>query len=253
MRLCEAPSMATGPQLKAVLALKLHLHPVTVDRYLANLANAGLIRRSGLGGGKAAVHLSGVEYAYVFLSLASPSPSGAAAAAKALGRLFPENSQTGDASLLTSLTGTIEILAMQIRRGDKETAAGDDWELVLCLNPLMASMTWRTQAPDVTRRFFDYQDARTIAPPTEAAPIIRRQTVLTKSVLMIAARLFYADQNENAEAPGRASAPIADDPSPAQAAEGPDSRNSPGSTSRARASAMSHRSLEPCPTESSSD
>lgn len=245
--------MATGPQLKAVLAPELHLHPVTFDRYLANLANAGLIRRSGLGGGKAAVHLSGVEYAYVFLGLAAPSPSGAAAAAKALGRLFPESPQAGDASLLTSLTGTIEILAMQIRRGDTENADGDDWELVLCLNPLMAWMTWRTQAPDVTRRFFDYQDAKTIAPPTEAAPILRRQTVLTKPMLTIAARLFYADQNESAEALPGASAPTVDDPSPAQAAEGPDSPNTPGSTSRACASAMPQRSLEPCPIESSSD
>jgi hypothetical protein len=43
------------------------------------------------------------------LSLASFTPGGAAAAAQALGRLFLENPEAGDASLLTGLAGTIEI------------------------------------------------------------------------------------------------------------------------------------------------
>ena len=219
--------MATGTHLKNVLAPLLQLHPATFDRHLGNLAAAGLLRRSGLGGGKAAVHLSSVEYANILLGLATPFPStGGAEAAKALGRLSPEKLRAGDTTLLTSLASTIELMALQIRRGEQATG-DDDWELTLCLNPLMAAMSWPQQAPGVVRRYFDYVDGTTIAPATEPVPLIRRQTVLTTPLLMTAARLLY--DNGTAEAPGRTPAAEADESLSAHTEE-PESPNSCGST-----------------------
>ena len=222
--------MATGTYLKTVLAPLIGMHPATFDRHLKNLADAGLIRRSGLGGGKAAVHLGPVEYANILLGLATLTPSsGGAEAAKALGSLFPENPQEGDGSLLITLASSIEIIALNIRRNG-QIIADDDWELTLSLNPLTASMIWPNRAPGIIRRWFDYIDAKTIAPVTEPVPIVRRQTVLTTPILMIAARLLF--DTGTAEALPGASAADADEPSPAREEE-PESPDSSDSTSRA--------------------
>ena len=144
------------------------------NRYLTNVAEGGLVRRSGPGSGKAAVHLGAVEIANLLLALAAPHPNEAAKAAKALGDLFPEGPQEGDSSLRTNLAGTIEIMAMRLQHGSSDF--GDaDWELISCLNPLRATMTWPSRGPEAIRRYLPYVDAKTIAPAMRPAPPFRRE------------------------------------------------------------------------------
>jgi hypothetical protein len=203
--------MTTGTELKLKLAPLLCLSTMTLDRYLASLAKAGLIRRSGLGGGKAAHHLLPAEYAYLLLSLAASSPNGAADAARKLGGLFPEPSGAGISSLRTHLTATVESMALDIRLGIKraENQRDQSWRLVLCVNPLSAEATWPAYGPDAVRRYFDYADAQTIVPPPDdAVPLLRRQAVLTAPLLTAIARLC-ADYNEDADPLAGGSASVA--------------------------------------------
>ena len=77
----------------------------------------------------------------MLLSMAAHYHYDAAKAAKALGGLFTETPRAGDSSLLTTIAGTIELLAMRQQRG--ETDLGDpDWQLNLCLDPLEATVIW---------------------------------------------------------------------------------------------------------------
>ena len=185
--------MTTPTQTKEILAPLLRMHEATFNRYQANVAEAKLIRQSGHGGGKAAIHYSAFEYALLVLSFASPTPSGAGAAAKALGGLFPELVEAGVGSLATGLAAAIETYALQIRRGTEDDVDNEDWELTLCLDPLSAWMSWPTRGANAKRRFFyNYLDAKTVLPAVGDPPVVRRETILTKPLLMAVAKL-YAD------------------------------------------------------------
>jgi hypothetical protein len=195
--------MSTGTELKAKLAPLLDMSAVNLDRYLAVLAKAGLIRRSGLGGGKAAHHLQPGEYAYLLLSLAAPTPRTAADAAKELGGVFPHPPREGDGSLLTALTATIATMAMEIRQGiNRERDPRDQsWHLALCVEPLFAEATWPAHGPDAVRKYFHYETSKDIVTaPSDELPLVRRQAVLTAPLLRAVAELC-ADQNEDGEHP----------------------------------------------------
>jgi hypothetical protein len=234
--------MGTGAQLKALLTPLAGIHPASFDRYLTNLAEAGLVRRSGPGSGKAAIHLAAFEIASLLLALASPRPNEAAEAAKALGDLFPEGPREGHSSLRTSLAGTIETMAMRLQHGPADF--GDaDWEVTLCLNPLRATMAWPSRGPEATRRYFPYVDAKTIAPAMRPAPPFRRDSVLTQPLLIRVAKL-YVDQNESAGSSPKEPAPAVPHK---RAAGSSDSLNCSETTARGRVSSTLARS-PPCPT-----
>jgi hypothetical protein len=228
--------MTTGAQLRVLLAPLAGLHPATFDRYLNNLAEAGLARRSRPGRGRAVVDLSADETAHVLLALAAPHPNEAAKAAKALGGLFPEGPQEeANYSLRVVLADAIRTMRLQ--------PSTSDWELILCLNPLRATMATPSLGPKAVRRYLDYENATTIAPATQPAPLFRRDTVLTHPLLLAVARL-YAGANEDADLPARRSA------SPAAhhtcAVESSDSLNSSESTAPACDFSTLARS-PPCP------
>ena len=61
--------MAKATLLKNELASLVRMHPATLDRYLANLAKAGMLLRRP---GGAAAHLEPAEYTNVLLALAAP-------------------------------------------------------------------------------------------------------------------------------------------------------------------------------------
>jgi hypothetical protein len=235
--------MTTGAHLRFVLAPHAGVHPATFDRFLNNLSAAGLARRSGAGRGRAVVDLMSIEIASVMLSLATPHSNEAAKAARSLGGLFPENPQEGDASLRTTLADTIETMAMLLQRGSSDL--GDpDFELILCLNPLRATMAWPSRGPAAVRRFFDYTNATTIAPATQPAPLFRRDTVITQPLLVAVARL-YAGINEDADSPGREPALPANHP--IREVESSDGLDSPESTAPACDFSTLARSPPPCP------
>jgi hypothetical protein len=182
--------MGTAAELKAEICPSIRMHPASVDRYLQDLAQNGIIARSGPGGGKANHHFNSWELAAICLSFASFTPGGAAAAAQALGGLFPEKLGPGDASLQTSLAGTIETYAHNIQRGVTANRDDDDWNLTLSLEPLFAI----SALPNASRRYFDYPN--NAEEPTAPAPTLRRQTILTKSLLMIVAANYANIPNE---------------------------------------------------------
>lgn len=173
--------MSTGTQLATALAPAIGMTAATLERHLYELARAGLIRRSGKGGGKAAVHLEPLEYAEILLSLAAINSTGAAEAAQSIGQLF-SGRIAGAASLRTQLAATIAAFATQIKHGAvQETPA---WELTLCLNPLKAWMTW-PEGQELKR--FYWPDG--IEPPPAASPPFRRETILTEPLLRLVANL----------------------------------------------------------------
>lgn len=168
--------MGTAAELKAEVCPSIRMHPASVDRYLQDLAQNGIIARSGPGGGKANHHFNSQELAAICLSFASFTPGGAAAAAQALGGLFPEHPGPSDASLQTSLAGTIEAYARNIQRGVTADGNDDDWKMTLSLEPLFAIH----DLPNLSRRYIDY-------PQNSNDLTLKRQTVLTKPLLMIVA------------------------------------------------------------------
>jgi hypothetical protein len=189
--------MATGPQLKSLLAPLVGISPTTFDRYLAELAAARLLRRPGPG--YAALPLAAIEIANLLLALAAPRPAGAVEAAKALGGLFPEPPRAGDSSLLTALAGSLEIMARRIAQGvADDDIGGEDFELTLCLAPLRGIMSWPSRGPETSRRYLPYIDSTTVAPAVVSAPF-RRDFVITQTALIAVAKLMAdADQDDDA-------------------------------------------------------
>jgi hypothetical protein len=235
--------MVTGARLRVLLAPLAGLHPASFDRYLNDLDAAGLARRSGPGRGRAVVDLAPIETVHVMLALATPHPNEAAKAAKALGGLSPENPQEGDESLRTTLADTITNMATRLQQGSDDL--GDpDFELILCLNPLRATMAWPSRGPGAVRRYFDYETAATIAPAAQPAPLFRRDTVITAPLLIAVARL-YAGRNEDVgPSPKEPTSPAAHR---ACAVESSDGLDSPESTAPAGVLSTLARSRPPCP------
>jgi hypothetical protein len=189
--------MGTAAELKTALGPATGMHSASLDRYLQTLADARIIRRSRSGGGKANYHLNSWELASICLSLASFTPGGAAAAAQALGRLSPEKPQAGDATLLTSLAGTIESYGRDIQRGVKAHGGDDDWQLTLSLEPLFAMSAWPTRGPQAIRRWLYYStSAGEPELETNEPPALRRQTILTKPLLIIIADNYARTPDE---------------------------------------------------------
>lgn len=188
--------MATGAQLRILLAPLTGISLASLDRYFVDLAEHQLVRRPGPG--RPDIELTALEEAAVLLSLASPRPQGAAAAARALGNLMPDPRE-GDASLLTQLAATLERMEWSLQqRGAALDFADPDWELTLCLDPLRAIMVWTSRGPQATRRFLPYVDAKTVAPATQPPPAFRRDFVLTQPALVAVARL-HAGLNDGAD------------------------------------------------------
>jgi hypothetical protein len=193
--------MGTAAELKIDLSPSIRMHPSSMDRYLQDLAKNGIIARSGPGGGKANHHFNSWELASICLSFAAFTPGGAAAAAQALGGLFPENPGPGDASLVTSLAGIIEVYARDIQRGTTaDRGNDDDWQLTLSLEPLFAVAA----LPHASRRYLDDPNNPKDR-ANEQAPTLRRQTILTKPLLMIVAGNYANTPNEGRR-PGKGSA-----------------------------------------------
>ena len=186
--------MATGPQFVAALAHITGVHTATLDRYLRNLGEAGLIRRSGKGGGKAAVHLLMYEYVTMLLSLAAIHPSGAAHAATTLEDLRDEDPATNFVSLKVTLGMAVQLCAMEIMRGSAGRVVSNDWTLTLCLDPPQAWMSWPPHNP-APKRVFRAEQLALLNEP--AAPALMRHTVITKPLLMLVAE-HCATWNDNA-------------------------------------------------------
>ena len=219
--------MSTGPQAKTELSPVFGLHPATFDRYLRDLGEAGLLRRSGKGGGKAAVHLNDLEYARIFLAMGAIHPGGAASAVKALAKLMPEP-VPGAGSLITELASTIGLLARVIRSGgDAAAALNTRWALTISLDPLLAWISLQLGDGSEIKHYFreDWQVSK-----TEVLPAIQRLTVISSAALLAVASLCARDglpsgvlwepsrprstnpENETAAAPGRVAAAIRDQP-----------------------------------------
>jgi hypothetical protein len=188
--------MSTGPQVRESLAPICRMHPATVERYFAELMAAGILPKSGRGGGKSAVHFDSLHLAYSILSFGAPTPGGAVDAVRKLAGLFPESAQPGDASLRTILAGEIETRARYILQGQADKISEDPhkWELTLCLDPVMVWMTWMVEGAEKRRKYLESPQLNlpSMKHPQDANRGIRRLTIITVDVLNAAAWL-YAD------------------------------------------------------------
>lgn len=188
--------MGTAPQAKAELSSLFGLHQGTFDRYVSNLAADGFVRRSGRGGGKAAVHLNDAEIANIVLSMSSAQSGGASAAVHALRRLWPEHPLEGDTSFVTGFSGMIAGFAREMQRGTDPTVhIPDGWTLTISLDPLMAWSTMPLQ--DGTERQQYFVDEANGHDQSEQ-PAIRRLTVITKAAVIAAARLCADSPEQSA-------------------------------------------------------
>jgi hypothetical protein len=203
----------TGPEARKALSQALGMSAVNFDRFLAELARAGLARRSGRGGGKAAVALNDQEIAHVLMALSSPYPTGAVDAVRSLRKLWAEP-QVGAGSFATELAGTIGTFARAIRNGvNIDEAIEDGWAIIVCLNPLIAWIEWPAINGQQRRKYYREDWTKPIG--SETGPIIQRQTVFTKAAIMAAVRLCAADNQASAIlveplTPGSAKAETAD-------------------------------------------
>lgn len=223
--------MGTAPQAKAELSSLFGLYQGTFDRYVSNLAADGFVRRSGRGGGKAAVHLNDVEIAHIVLSMSSAQSGGASAAVHALRRLWPEHPQAGDASFVTDFAGMIASFGREMQRGaDPTVHIPDGWTLTISLDPLMAWYTIPLQ--DGTERKQYFVDEANGHEQSEQ-PAIRHLTVITKAAVIAAARLC-ADSPEQ-------SAILASPPAP----QGAGTTNENAAPGRAAPSNASVRDVSP--------
>lgn len=213
--------MATGPQFTVGLAPVLGFSEFTLDRYMRELRAAGITRKSGKGGGKVGVHLNSEEDAAIVLSSAASQPSDAVDAVIKLGNLWDENPRAGNSalSLLHVLGLHIEERARQILRGIPGGPSRNPqiWELILCLLPLSAAMTWydREGAVIHIKQFGDPQkNLPQLKHPQESYSGARRLTIITEAVLEKAAELLANSlahtgaSFESAGDPGRSPAPV---------------------------------------------
>jgi hypothetical protein len=189
--------VATGPRAKTELAPLFGLSSATFDRFLHALFLAGLIRRSGRGGGRAAVPLDDVEWARVLLALTALHPTGAAPQVGGLSPLMSwPPAVGGGGSLLTDLSGLIGILTRLIRDGrDVATIVPDEWSLTISADPLGA---WVTCSGGIQhyRAVDEYMNEIISDQPP---PLIQRLAVVSKAALVAVARLCATD----GERPGR--------------------------------------------------
>lgn len=187
--------MSTGPQVLERLAPICRMHLATGERYFAELRAAGIIPKSGKGGGKSAVHFESLHIAYAILSFGAPQPGGAVDAAKRLGELWPVEDKTP--SLLYFLTNKITDRAKHVLHGDTKYLSdpAQGWELTLCLDPLEAWMSWTAKDGSEQRLRYavkqpdQYPLLRGFLPP-EINRGLRRLTIITLDVLNAAAELW---------------------------------------------------------------
>jgi hypothetical protein len=199
--------VATGPRAKTELAPLFGLSSATFDRFLHDLFSAGLVRRSGKGGGRAAVPLDDVEWARIILALTSQHPTGSAVLVSELQNLSSLMSwppAVGGGSLLTDLSGLIGRLTRAMRDSrDFSTIVPDGWSLTISSDPLVAWMTW--PAGGQYFRAVDENGDEIISDP----PLIQRLAVVSKAALVAVARLCASDGERSGilvEPPGSASA-----------------------------------------------
>lgn len=184
--------MSTGPQFTEALAPVCGIHPATLDRYMRALRDAGLIPASGKGGGRVASHLDHHHAASILLALAAVSPAGAAAAVHAVGQLCRERRQPGDVNLWTGLAAEIANRAATISRDGvpRAPAKTNNWELTICLDPVMAWMSWTNDGAEQQEHYRDPQsELPRPAHPQDVHRGVRRLTIITMPVLDVAAEL----------------------------------------------------------------
>lgn len=160
---------------------------------MREIRGIGLIPSGGRGGGIASAHLNHEHAAAVILSLAAPTPGGAVAAYNAVKDLDRDNVQAGDfAGLGFTLATTIQTTASSILAGQKpfEHPEANKWELTICLDPVTV---WQSWIVDGTERREGFSDRQSVLPrpvhPQDVHRGIRRQTIITSSVLNVAAEL----------------------------------------------------------------
>lgn len=189
--------MATGPQFIEALAPVCGIHPATLDRYMRELRGAGLIPAGGRGGGIAAAHLNHEHAAIIILSLAATSPAGAVAAYETVKNLDRDNVQAGDFAglgftLAMTIRSTASSIYARLLAGQEPRALSDQdkWELTICLEPVTV---WQSWIIDGTERREGFSDRQSLLPrpahPQDVHRGIRRQTIITSSVLNVAAEL----------------------------------------------------------------
>ncbi len=185
--------MSTGPQFTTALTPVSGFHEATLDKYMRDLRNADVVPSSGKGGGKAAVHLDHHHAASIILSMAAMGPGGAADAVRRLATLEWEQPFEGEiCGLWANLAAILSTLASIVFHGDSllEADETDNWELTVCLDPLMAWMSWTQDGKEVRRHFTDPQSTMpSNLHPQEMHRGVRRLTVITVSVLNVAAEL----------------------------------------------------------------
>jgi hypothetical protein len=154
----------TIPKLIQMIATACGIHQSTLARYFAELRTAKLIRVSGKGGGKAAVHLDHWEAATVLAALCALGPGGATDAVATFKRIRCDGTRQqrvrNDGLVINPVTGAFGIcqesgslwndLVRWIGAFANEICAHPDrkpaehgwmstWELVACLD---SSMAW---------------------------------------------------------------------------------------------------------------
>jgi hypothetical protein len=196
--------MATGPQFTEALAPVCGIHPATLDRYMRALRVDGLIPASGKGGGRVASHLDHRHAASILLALAAASPAGAAAAVHAVGRLNRERRQPGNVNLWAGLAAYIVNRAAVISRdGVPRAPAGtNNWELTICLEPVMAWMSWTDDGAEQRDYYRDPQsELPRPADPQDVHRGVRRLTIITMPVLDVVAELCADTLRVQAQTP----------------------------------------------------
>lgn len=196
--------MATGPKVNESLAPAADMHPATFERYLAELRQAGLIQRSGKGGGKAGVHFGAVELATIICALSSPLPGGAADAVRALDSLRHE--WGGDGVLRRVLASEIERRALLIRAGGKcLDLLSHGFELTVCLRPLEGlAVVPLDDGGENRQRWLPATEPLWLpdfAPPSPRKRGLCRLTTITVDLMNVAAHLCADTMDHQQTAP----------------------------------------------------
>jgi hypothetical protein len=187
--------MATTPMLIDALAPELRLHPSAADRVVRELRAAGLVPKSGFGGGRVGVHYDKDALIAAVVGFAAPAPAEAVRAVQAVKRLRRvRNLKTSDTeeTLWADLGDWIDLAAMRFHR--QESPDGPDgplagWELIISLDPVVAWIKGRSNGRDGLLQYAD--------PASDLTEIrrqlgrgIRRTATVTASVLAEIGRLY---------------------------------------------------------------